>query len=90
MGARVIDPERDRPAVIEGLPVLDRLEPAGSLIGAAGGMQIDAELRQIDKLEPIALGQPPGVRHLDRQLCRVGLKPRGIQVRFRAASDGCG
>ncbi len=36
MGARVIDPDRDRPPVIEGLPVLDRLEPAAALPGAAG------------------------------------------------------
>ena len=43
---------------------------------------VDAELREIDELEPVALGQLPGVRDLDGLLGGVRLDAARVELRF--------
>ena len=44
---------------------------------------IDAELAEIDELEPVALGQPPGAGRLERAIRRRRLAPAHVQLRLR-------
>ena len=92
MGSRVVDPERDRVAMIEGLPVLDRLEAAATDVAgeSTGALRLPFDARSRSRLRArledgteVALVLPRGTVLRDGAV----ISGAGLRVRVLAADE---
>ena len=92
MGSRVVDPERDRVPMIEGLPVLDRLEAAATGVAgeSMGALRLPFDARSRSRLRArledgteVALVLPRGTVLRDGAV----ISGAGLRVRVLAADE---